>query len=260
VDAESGVEPERGRKTGDFDGAGGLKCVTPPFTSNGTTDTLRMQQSTSYSLTYQAISEWHTYVLARSQAGLGLSSTLITRLASADWNARQAGPPTITAQHLAAAATNLINNKLNSMMADEQSTLYENMYAVMTPKGMYSLDSVTPNVTATQGEDGKWTVTVSAAAFSDRKTLLRQLSPGMLSSYAEFYPGEAALVFYSVATDDVGYGNDFLVVVRKAAADLTGLDLSSQYLFGENGFYIRRPIATFLNEQSMGQLFSEFGF
>jgi hypothetical protein len=40
VDAESGVEPERGRKTGDFDGAGGLKCLTPPPTSNGTTDTL----------------------------------------------------------------------------------------------------------------------------------------------------------------------------------------------------------------------------
>jgi hypothetical protein len=64
------------------------------------------QNSASPSQTKTACSGWNAYVLGRSQ--WSLSSTLITRLANADWNARQAGAPTITSQQLANASNHLM--------------------------------------------------------------------------------------------------------------------------------------------------------
>jgi hypothetical protein len=39
VDAPSGARSERREKPSDLAGSGGLKCFTPPPTSNGTADT-----------------------------------------------------------------------------------------------------------------------------------------------------------------------------------------------------------------------------
>ena len=40
LDADSSVEPDRRRESGELDGAGGIKCITPPPTFNGIRGTL----------------------------------------------------------------------------------------------------------------------------------------------------------------------------------------------------------------------------
>jgi len=82
----------------------------------------------------------------------------------------------------------------------------------------------------------------------------------MVSASANFYPAEAMIVAYSVATWDMGYDNAFIVKMKKAISDYTGLDLSNRYLFGESGCLVRRPINTFLTKQALGQFYSDLGF
>jgi hypothetical protein len=45
VDAQGRVATERGRKSNDFDGAGGLRCFTPPPTSNGISGTFLLDEA-----------------------------------------------------------------------------------------------------------------------------------------------------------------------------------------------------------------------
>ncbi|MFQ5723413.1 MAG: hypothetical protein ACE5G6_02885 [Terriglobia bacterium] len=217
-----------------------------------------LQQSTSPSQTLQALAEWNTYVSVRSE--WLMSSTLVQRLAVADWNARQAGAPTITPEQLATAATNLINAKLSTMTAEQQLAGFKAMMVVDTPKGSYGPNADYEHVSGTQNPDGTWRVTVSPQAFSERKTDFAQLAPGMVSSSTNFYPGEAVLVLYSVAADDPGFGGQYVAILKDWLERMTGLDMSNRVLYGENGFAARRPLTTFLTEESMSQLFSELGF
>lgn len=221
---------------------------------------LAMQQSTSSTATQQAISNWNTYITGRSEYGLGLSTTLISRLSTADWNARVAGPSQITAQRLADATNQLIGAQLAAMSAAQQQALFQTMLAEATPKMTLVLNQVNPYVSASQNPDGTWVVTVSAGIFSDRKDFLQQQAPGMMSSSANFYPGEAVLVFYSVVSDDLGYGGNFASSMKKALQDFTGLDMTNRFLYGDHGYFRRRPLTTFLTGQAMSQLYSALGF
>lgn len=74
----------------------------------------QLQQSTSLSQTLQTLSDWNTYVVGRSEYGLGLTASLVDRLSNADWSARQGGSATITPQQLADGANALINAKLST--------------------------------------------------------------------------------------------------------------------------------------------------
>lgn len=217
-----------------------------------------MQQSTSLSQTLQALSEWNSYVTFR--AGWGTTAALVERLATADWNARLAGSPTITPEQLAAAATNLINNKLSTMTAQQQIDLFHQMMVEITPKASWGLNSYFPHATATQNADGTWRVTISPTPFSNRKVTYQTIVPGMVSSSTNFYPGEAMLVAYSVASTDVGFGEDFVSRVKKTIGDMTGLDMTNRNLFGEQGYLRRRPLNTFLTEPAMSQFYYELGF
>jgi len=217
-----------------------------------------MQGSQSSSATLQALSNWNTYVASRS--GWSMSSTLLSRLATADWNARQAGAPTLTAQQLATAATDLINNQLKTMTAAQQNALFAACFSVQTPKGKIGLNPNYPYISGSQNGSGQWTVTVQPTAFSSRKTDFATLAPGMVSSYSNFYPGEAMLVVYSVATWDTGYGSGFIPKATQRIADLTGLSTAGLRLYGDNGYLIRRPIAQFVSSTSLSQFFTELGF
>ncbi|MFQ5662832.1 MAG: hypothetical protein ACE5HL_03265 [Terriglobia bacterium] len=239
---------------GDFPAAQFLQATDGGMAQYG----YALEQSTSPSATLQALAEWNSYISVRSE--WGMSSALLSRLAAADWNARQAGAPTITSEQLAVAATNLINAKLATMTAAEQQAGFERMRAEATPKGRFGLNSKYPYVSAVQNPDGTWRVTVSPEAFSKRKTWLATYAPGMVSSSANFYPAEAIMVAYSVASGDQGYGTEFITIMKQSIADLTGLSMTNRYLFGENGYLTRRPLTTFLIEQSMSQFFSELGF
>jgi hypothetical protein len=216
-----------------------------------------MQQSSSPSQSLQAIADWNSYITSRSE--WGLTTTLIDRLAVADWNARQAGSPTITAAQLATAATDLINAKLATMTTTQIEEGARQMYSEMTPKGRYGLNQRFPYASA-QKVGGRWTVTIEPEAFSEKKTDFATWAPGMVSSSANFYPAEASLVAYAVASGDPGYGSEFLTDLRKDISDLTGLDMSQRALFGENGYGRRRPLNTFLTEPAMSQFFSALGF
>lgn len=215
------------------------------------------QQSTSLSQTLQATADWNSYITSRSQ--WGLTATLIDRLAVADWNARQAGSPTITAAQLATTATNLINQKLATMTTAQIEEGAQQMYTELTPKGRYGLNQPYPHASA-QKISGVWRVTIAPEAFSETKADFAALAPGMVSSSANFYPGEAVMVAYAVASGDPGYGSQFITDSKRNIADLTGLDMSQRYLFGENGYQFRRPLETFLTETAMNQFFSELGF
>lgn len=219
-----------------------------------------LQQASSPSATLQALLDWHAYVVDRSAWGVGLSSSLLDRLANADWNARQAGAATITAELLATATTNLVNSVLATMSGQEQEALYEAMMSISTVKGVYGLNSNSPYVSGARNSDGTWTVTISAQAFSDRKLFYQQTSPGMVSSGSNFYPGEAIIIFYSLVSGDLGFGGDYITLCRKSVQDMSGVDMTNNYLFGENGYMIRRPLQTFLTEQAMSNFFSELGF
>ena len=217
-----------------------------------------MQASQSSSATLQALSNWNAYVASRS--GWSMSSTLLNRLATADWNARQAGAPTLRAQQLANAATDLINNQLNTMTAAQQSALFTACFSVQTPKGKIGLNPNYPFIMGSQNGSGQWTVTIQSTAFSSRKTDFATLAPGMVSSQSNFYPGEAMLVVYSVATWDMGYGNGFVAKATQRISDLTGLSTTGLMLYGDNGYLIRRPIAQFVTPTALSQFFTELGF
>lgn len=217
-----------------------------------------MQTSQSKSITLQTLTNWNTYIASRS--GWSMSSTLLSRLATADWNARQAGSPALTAQQLATAATQLINNQLNTMTAAQQNALFTACFSVQTPKGTIGLNPNYPYISASQNGGGQWSVTVQPAAFSSRKTDFATLAPGMVSSGALFYPGEAMLVMYSVATWDMGYDNAFISKATQRISDLTGLSPTGLVLYGDNGYLIRRPIAQFGTAAAIGQFFTTLGF
>ncbi len=217
-----------------------------------------MQASNSSSATLTALSNWNTYVASRS--GWSMSSALVSRLATADWNARQAGAPTLTAQQLATAATELINNQLNTMTATQQNALFTACFSVQTPKGKIGVNPNYPYISGSQNGSGQWTVTVQSTAFSSRKTDFTTLAPGMVSSYSNFYPGEAMLVVYSVATWDMGYGNGFIPKATQRISDLTGLITTGLMLYGDNGYLIRRPIAQFVTATALSQFFTQLGF
>src|SRR5262249_52102121 len=145
--------------------------------------------------------------------------------------------------------------------ATQQQALYTQMMFESTPKGgVYSPNSGTHDVTATANADGTYTVTVSPAAFSKRKGFFQQKAPGMVSPYSNFYPGDASIVFYSLASGDQGLSNDFLNKMKKKIGDVTGLDMTNRSLFGDNGYLARRPLSVFCDEAGMDQLFADLGF
>jgi hypothetical protein len=191
---------------------------------------------------------------------VGLTATLLDRLATAEWSRHQSGMQTITPEQLANATATLINSKLAAMTAQEQQAMYEAMMSVITIKGKHGLNAELSYITATQGPDGKWTVAVNPLAFSERKLFYQQNSPGMVSSGTNFYPGEAVLVFYSLLAGDVGFGGVYPDLCRHSVQDMTAVDMTNNYLFGEQGYLYRRPLSTFLTEQAVGNWFSALGF
>ena len=92
------------------------------------------------------------------------------------------------------------------------------------------------------------------------KANMNSMAPGMFTTSANFYPGEAMLVAYSVATWDMGYGDGYTTKMKQRLSDLTGLDMTNQSLFGQNGYLIRRPIRTFLTDAAISQFFTDLGF
>lgn len=82
----------------------------------------------------------------------------------------------------------------------------------------------------------------------------------MVSSGTNFYPGEAVLIFYSLVAGDVGFGGVYPDLCRQSVQDMTAVDMTNNYLFGEQGYMYRRPLATFLTEQAMGNWFTALGF
>jgi hypothetical protein len=219
-----------------------------------------LQNSTGLSQTQKACSDWNAYILTRSQ--WSMSTTLISRLANADWGARQAGAPTITSQNLANATNHLLANAMSGMTASQQQAAWKNIAMIQTPKGNLSLNYKYPFVSAVKGSDGRWQVTISASAFTQRKQDFKNLAPGMLNatSATTFYPADAMLVFYSVATADMGFGGTFTSRAKSQLASMTGLDMTTKYLFGETGYLVRRPCSTYLTQEAMSQFFSDLGF
>lgn len=217
-----------------------------------------MQGSSSSSATLQTLSNWNGYVASRSN--WSLTSPLVTRLANADWTRRQNGLQTITPQELADAANRLIAAQLATLSASQQQQLWNTMTMEQTPKGNFGIGSSVSNVSAVRNSDGTWRVTVAPEMFSRRKAFFAQYAPGMVSTGTNFYPGEAVLIFYSVGSGDMGYGSQWVAKVRKAIGDLTGLDMTSRQLFGDNGYVARRPMNTFLTEPRMSQFFTDLGF
>ncbi len=91
------------------------------------------QVSTSLSATQQAVNNWNGYI--GSRADWYFSSSDVTTIADADWNARQAGSPTITASQMASAANQLIVNTLATMSASNQESLFNQYAYVSSPNG-----------------------------------------------------------------------------------------------------------------------------
>lgn len=212
--------------------------------------------STSASSELQVVTNWNNYINARS--GWSLSSTELNRLANADYNARQAGQPTITPQQLANAANLLINSTLSTMSASQQQALFNQNVQITVPNGQYGMNAPDPNVSATQNSNGTWIVTVSANEFIQRKTFFQTYAPSMVSSSQNFYPGEAIMAVYSLAADDMGYDDNYIssasTMVRNASGSFVSL------LYGTNGYLSRRPLTTFLTTANVDQFFSNIGF
>ena len=219
----------------------------------------RLQQTTSSSATLQALSDWNTYIVSRSETGIGLTTALISRLATADWNARQAGSPAISAQLLAEASNDLINTKLATMTRAQQESVFEQNASVLTSKGRFALNYPNDYVSATLVANS-WTVSVDPQLFSVRKDFFKQKAPGMVTTSTNFYPGEAILVLYSVASGDMGFGGEFVTKSKKVVGDFTGLDMTSRYLHGDHGYLCRRPLAAFFTEQSVSTFFARLSF
>lgn len=220
-----------------------------------------IKQASSLSADVQALVSWNTYL--NSRCGWSMSSTLVDRLASGDWNGRQAGSPTITPQQLASAISNLINSVLGTMTASQQLAMFSQNMSVLTPKGALGLNNDymwSKYVSATQNSDGTWTVTVSASAFLARKSFFQSYAPGMVTSSTNFYPGEALMIVLSLATGDRGFNDAHESRVRTMVQDLTGVDMSNQSLYGNSGYFARRPLSTFLTDSTLGQFFSNLGF
>lgn len=214
--------------------------------------------STSTSSDLQAMTNWNNYINAR--CAWSLSSADLSRLANADYNARKAGAPTITPQQLATAITSIVNSTLSTMNASQQQALFNKTFSVAVPNGQFGLNTADPNVSATQNSNGTWTATVSSAEFSGRKGFFQQYAPDMVSSSSNFYPGEAVMVMYSLATGDMGYDNSFITEETQLVGNATGVSMSGQLLYGDNGYMIRRPLHTFLTESNISQFFSNLGF
>jgi hypothetical protein len=218
---------------------------------------IKLQNATSEKAALEALSDWNSYIKGRSN--WMISAAMLSRLATADWNARS-GPPTITADKLANASNHLIRNQLASMTLAQQQTLFLRMFKTSTPKGNLGLNPKYKYATSSQNPDGTFSVTIEPDAFSDMKSDMRSMVREMLSASANFYPGEAMMVAYSVATWDMGYGDTYVTRVKQRLADVTGLDMGDKLLYGEEGYLIRRPITTFLTDTAMHQFFADLGF
>lgn len=214
------------------------------------------EDSASLSETQQAVSNWNNYVGGR--ANWYFTSSEVTTIADADWNARQAGAPAITASGIANAVTQIINGTLSAMTASEQQNLFNEYSYVTTADGPFATDWASPNVAASQNSNGTWTVSVSPNEFSSLKSFFQEYAPGMMSSGSSFYPGEAMIVVYSAATCDRGYGDSFVSGMANLYAATTGLAPGS-YPFGDSGYVCRRPLQDFLTQSNINQLFSDLG-
>ncbi len=219
-----------------------------------------MQQATSLSADTQAIANWNTYISSR--CSWSMSATVYTRLANGDWNARQAGPPSISSQQLANAVNHLINSVLSTMTASQQISLFKQNDALTTPKGTMGLQAEIPinYISANQNADGTWTVTVSPDIFSVRKSFFQSYAPGMVTSSPNFYPAEAMLVTYSLAAGDRGFGDSYVSRAKTLISDLSGLDMTNAKLFGPSGYLNRRPLDVFFTDATLAQFFSDLGF
>ncbi len=219
-----------------------------------------MQQATSLSADTQATANWNTYISSR--CGWSMSSTAYTRLATGDWNARQAGPPSISPQQLANAVNHLINSVLSTMTATQQIALLRQNDTLSTPKGAMGLQAEIPinYISANQNADGTWTVTVSPDLFAKRKSFFQSYAPGMVSSSANFYPAETMLVTYSLAAGDRGFGDSYVSRAKTLIGDLSGLDMTNAKLYGPSGYLNRRPLDIFFTDATLGQFFSDLGF
>ncbi len=205
------------------------------------------------------MTNWNNYINAR--CAWSLSSSDLSRLANADYNARHAGAPTITPQQLATAITSIVNSTLSTMSASQQQSLFNRYASIAVPNiGQFGLNTADQNVSVVQNGNGTWTATVSSAEFSGRKGFFQQYAPDMVSSSSNFYPGEAVMVMYSLATGDMGYDNSFITSATQLVGNATGVSMSGQLLYGDNGYMIRRPLHTFLTEANISQFFSNLGF
>ncbi len=215
--------------------------------------------STSASSDLQAMTNWNNYINAR--CAWSLSSSDLSRLATADYSARQTGTPTITPQQLASAITSVINSTLSTMSASQQQSLFNQYASIAVPNiGQFGLNTADPNVSAIQNGNGTWTISVAPAEFGGRKSFFQQYAPDMVSSSSNFYPGEAVMVMYSLATGDMGYDDSFISSATQLVGNATGVSMSGQLLYGDNGYMIRRPLHTFLTESNISQFFSNLGF
>lgn len=214
--------------------------------------------STSSSSDLQALTNWNNYINARS--GWSLSSTDLSRLANADYNARHAGAPTITAQQLTNAVVSIINATLSTMSESQQQSTFNQYFSTSTPNGQLILNIEDPNISATQNSNGTVSITAGSAEYTGRKSFFQTYAPTMVSASSNFYPGEAIMVTYSLATGDLGYDNAYISAESQAIANLTGASMSGKLLFGDNGYLVRRPMHTFLSEANISQFFSDLGF
>jgi hypothetical protein len=224
-----------------------------------------IMQAASESADLQAVSNWNTYVASR--CGWSMSSTISTRLANADWNARQAGPPTITPQQLTDAANHLISSVLSTMTASQQLSVIQQNCCVDAPKGRLGVIAEAsmeqPYVSVTQNADGTFSVTVAPGLFSNPsigKAFFQNYVPGMVSPYTNFYPADAMLVTYTVASGDRGFDDAWASRMKTVLSDISGLDVTNGSLFGDSGYPDRPPLSTFLTDQTLAQYFSDLGF
>jgi hypothetical protein len=222
-----------------------------------------LARSQSLSQTTQALTSWNSYIAGRSQ--WSLSASLITRLANADWNARQGHSPFVTSQQLANATDALLANITSTMTPAQEQAAWQRMTTVDTPNGRLGVNYKYPYVTVAPGPNpsASWVVAISSEAFTARKQDFINLGGSATfssSSTTAFYPAEAMVVFYSVASGDMGYGGNFIANMSQQLASMTGLNMTGQYLFGDQGYLVRRPLSTYLTSQVMAQFFTALGF
>lgn len=219
---------------------------------------IAMQQASTLTATQQALTSWNTYVGSRS--GWTMSSPAASRLANADYNARQSGPPAITAQQLAGAASHLINAVLQNLSPGQAQALFRGTCVVNTPKGTWGPCPNYPYVSIAVSSAGTYSATVSPDAFARRKSEFLSFSGQMVSSSTNFYPAEGVMVLYSIASWDMGYDNNFITRAKQGISDLTGVDMTNQALYGDNGYLVRRPLSLFLTDQNLSQFYADLGF